>query len=297
MSDDGGANWNLAPPAAGAPVDAAVPSSNWKVYTLDLTAWAGKTIQVRFRFDSGDQYVNNFEGWYIDDVAIEYPVSEATLVLRLQEGPSIAFINGSGAVPVRAGDRITQVGGGAGTVFGPPVVNAGAWADGDAAGTIILKNVSGTFVAGGSFQVSGSTTGGTVTAWRGRDNFIRAYLGSPADCAGNDVATDQIRLGIDRGDDIQWPSADAADWPAAYDYFTLVQWDAKNPALFNAMLLDPIDAPASVVRTDTLTTAGDTAPELGLHALGHGATNVYFDDFSVQTTLGTKPGLPYTIQR
>ena len=296
VSDDGGITWAAPPAAAEVPVDAAVSYSNWKVYTLDLSAYAGRTIQVRFRFDSVNAINNNFEGWYVDDVVVEFPVNGATVALRLQEGPSISFSGGAGTTPVRSGDRIEQVGA-SGTVFGPPILSDGAWGDGDAEGTIVLKNVSGTF-QNGVFAVSGTATGGTVTAVRSRDNFIRAYLGSPAGCAGNDVATDQIRRGIDRGE-IHWPSADAGDWPAAYDYFTLIQWDAKNPALSNAVLLDPIEAPGSVLRTDTLTSesAGATAPELGLNALGHGAKNVYFDDFSIQTTLGAKPGLPYTIQR
>jgi hypothetical protein len=37
---------------------------------LDLSAWAGKTIQLRFVFDSKDSYANNFIGWMIDDVRV-----------------------------------------------------------------------------------------------------------------------------------------------------------------------------------------------------------------------------------
>ena len=37
---------------------------------IDLSSFAGQTIQVRFRFDSGDGVANNFTGWLIDDVVV-----------------------------------------------------------------------------------------------------------------------------------------------------------------------------------------------------------------------------------
>lgn len=42
----------------------------WHQSTLDLTAYAGHNIQVRFFFDTIDSVLNNFKGWYIDDVLI-----------------------------------------------------------------------------------------------------------------------------------------------------------------------------------------------------------------------------------
>ena len=37
---------------------------------ISLSAYAGKTIQVRFSFDSKDSYANNFTGWLVDDVVV-----------------------------------------------------------------------------------------------------------------------------------------------------------------------------------------------------------------------------------
>lgn len=43
----------------------------WNLYTVNLNAYIGKTIQVRFRFDSMDSYANAYKGWYVDAITIE----------------------------------------------------------------------------------------------------------------------------------------------------------------------------------------------------------------------------------
>jgi|GEM_PF-1937984 len=42
----------------------------WKVSTLDLTAYANQTINLRFVFDTGDSLFNAFPGWFVDNVAV-----------------------------------------------------------------------------------------------------------------------------------------------------------------------------------------------------------------------------------
>ena len=42
----------------------------WQRIDIDVTAWAGASIQVVFAFDSVDGFVNAFEGAYVDDVSI-----------------------------------------------------------------------------------------------------------------------------------------------------------------------------------------------------------------------------------
>jgi hypothetical protein len=37
---------------------------------ISLAAYAGKTVQLRFSFDSKDGYANSFTGWLIDDVVV-----------------------------------------------------------------------------------------------------------------------------------------------------------------------------------------------------------------------------------
>jgi hypothetical protein len=42
----------------------------WETRHIDLSEFAGRTIQIGFYFDTWDQKNNNFEGWYIDDVKV-----------------------------------------------------------------------------------------------------------------------------------------------------------------------------------------------------------------------------------
>ena len=37
---------------------------------ISLSAFAGKSIQLRFRFDSKDSASNTFKGWLVDDVVV-----------------------------------------------------------------------------------------------------------------------------------------------------------------------------------------------------------------------------------
>lgn len=45
---------------------------NWWLQSqaIDLSAYAGHTVQVRFHFDTLDEYYNDYRGWYIDDLEI-----------------------------------------------------------------------------------------------------------------------------------------------------------------------------------------------------------------------------------
>ncbi len=55
-------------------VGLAVPlptAEKWRIETIDLSAYAGQTIRIRFHFDTVDAEKNRFEGWWVDDVTIE----------------------------------------------------------------------------------------------------------------------------------------------------------------------------------------------------------------------------------
>jgi hypothetical protein len=43
----------------------------WVHHTVDLSAYAGKTVLVKFYFDTDDEILNNYRGWYVDDVSIQ----------------------------------------------------------------------------------------------------------------------------------------------------------------------------------------------------------------------------------
>lgn len=48
-----------------------VPTNGFVPVEVNLTPWRGKVIQLRVRFDSIDETVNDFEGPYIDDLRVE----------------------------------------------------------------------------------------------------------------------------------------------------------------------------------------------------------------------------------
>lgn len=55
---------------------------------VDLSAYAGQNVRIRFTFDSGDAAFNHFEGWYLDDIAVTVPdqTNQAPYGLELSEG-------------------------------------------------------------------------------------------------------------------------------------------------------------------------------------------------------------------
>ena len=43
----------------------------WVKHTVDLSTYTGKTVLVKFYFDTGDDMYNDYRGWYVDDVSIQ----------------------------------------------------------------------------------------------------------------------------------------------------------------------------------------------------------------------------------
>lgn len=78
----------------------AVPAWTWQEY--DLSAFIGKTVQVRFRFDSVDGQFNDYGGWYVDDVLFSG-------ITNVPQPPTAAFEAsprvGSGPLEVQFTDR------------------------------------------------------------------------------------------------------------------------------------------------------------------------------------------------
>jgi hypothetical protein len=68
VSTNGGAQWiHLRGGYATSPSG---DSHGWRFTTLDLTPYAGKQINIRFYFDTGDTTFNDFTGWFVDNVII-----------------------------------------------------------------------------------------------------------------------------------------------------------------------------------------------------------------------------------
>jgi len=62
----------------GNPVFRAAESAAWTTHTVDLTSFAGQTVNLAFRFDTVDNVANNFRGWHVDDVRITATSSGCT---------------------------------------------------------------------------------------------------------------------------------------------------------------------------------------------------------------------------
>lgn len=82
ISSDGGQSWS--PLRTGVSGD----SEGWRLTAIDIGAYAGQVINVRFRFHTDDDLYNDYPGWYVDDVTV-----------RDQGAPWISFIRGVGDVP------------------------------------------------------------------------------------------------------------------------------------------------------------------------------------------------------
>ena len=42
----------------------------WQEVSIDLSSYAGKSVTIKFKFDTSDDILNDSEGVYIDDITI-----------------------------------------------------------------------------------------------------------------------------------------------------------------------------------------------------------------------------------
>jgi choice-of-anchor B domain-containing protein len=86
ISTDGGSSWSLLTPAEGYPDTIAFTGNEcglalgtgvfsgtdltWDPYTVDLSAWAGQEVRLRWLFSTDGGLTQ--EGWYVDDLAITH---------------------------------------------------------------------------------------------------------------------------------------------------------------------------------------------------------------------------------
>jgi hypothetical protein len=67
-------------------------SSTWRAANpVDLSAYAGKSVQLRWYFDTLDPILNNFEGWYVDDVKIDAAPLHDDYSFALGAGDSVTI--------------------------------------------------------------------------------------------------------------------------------------------------------------------------------------------------------------
>lgn len=63
-----------------------ITNDDWTQRSYDLTNWTEAVTYVRFWFDSGDEFENDYPGWYIDDLAVLSP-PKAPRELTTEAGP------------------------------------------------------------------------------------------------------------------------------------------------------------------------------------------------------------------
>ncbi|HVM46292.1 MAG TPA: hypothetical protein VM582_10185, partial [Candidatus Thermoplasmatota archaeon] len=70
----------------------------WNALDLDLAAFAGQSVRVKFRFDTLDHLYNYYEGWYVDNVVIAADVAGNPTVpgvpsLTVARGPGVGELS------------------------------------------------------------------------------------------------------------------------------------------------------------------------------------------------------------
>jgi bacillopeptidase F (M6 metalloprotease family) len=52
------------------PIDTDFDTPQWVSRAIDLSAYVGKKIHIRFAFETANPDFNSYEGWYVDDVSV-----------------------------------------------------------------------------------------------------------------------------------------------------------------------------------------------------------------------------------
>lgn len=281
------------------------PEQNgWYYYTYNLSGHAGETIRIQLNVAPSPTVSVQ---WDIDDVKVLYqhcpwPVQNSTLLVRLREAAVVAFDQG-GPEAIQQGDWVYgETSGTRGRVLVPPLLTDAGWNTNSAAGTLLLNRLGvnpGGFQSGEDLLVAGrigSISARVVSfdnATERKVNIIKAfYASSTSSGAADSDPMDPDTRAYPRlqGDaPFRWPPYEDDNWTAEQDYFRLVRWDAIN-SLAGLSYVDGSDQ--TVIRSfdeDLQSPPLNSAvnAELGLHAYGAGADNVYFDDFGLRLYFGS----------
>ncbi|MEM9293527.1 MAG: M36 family metallopeptidase, partial [Acidobacteriota bacterium] len=169
ISSDDGASWTNVWTRSSADASTASWQSSG---AISLSAYAGSTIRVRFRFDSGDGVGNNFTGWFVDDVV----VTGSSPCGGGNTAPTANITAPSNGATFESGTSVSFAG------------NASDAEDGTLTGSLSwTSSLDGSIGSGGSFSTSSLSVGNhTITA-------------SVSDSGGLN-ASDSITLTIDAND-------------------------------------------------------------------------------------------------
>ncbi|MCP4286757.1 MAG: hypothetical protein GY792_20325, partial [Gammaproteobacteria bacterium] len=92
ISTDGGSSW--------AGLGEGNTEGSWYARSFDLTPYGGSSAQIRFRFNSGDSFWNDYFGWMVDNVSISelicIPPTDGGLVVgNVYDDNTLAALNGA----------------------------------------------------------------------------------------------------------------------------------------------------------------------------------------------------------
>jgi hypothetical protein len=188
-------------------------SGLWVSNTVDISAFAGYTIKLRFRFDTVDAVSNDTEGWYLDDIIIRgsgipivvTPTSAGPFVngvwtgeLAVQQaGSNVVLMANDGAGHTGSSNPFNVVPG-AGTTN---LVQNGGFETGDFSGWTTNGNFTSTFVATNSAYAHSGTFGAslgpvgslgflsqTLATTSGTSYLLSLWLDSPNGSAPNEFS-------------------------------------------------------------------------------------------------------------
>jgi hypothetical protein len=79
----------------------------WLSSVVDLSGFKGRTVQIRFRFDTVDRVSNGAEGWYVDDILVRAERSDGWI--GLSPATTDAFVDGVWMGTVEVSGQATNV--------------------------------------------------------------------------------------------------------------------------------------------------------------------------------------------
>ncbi len=144
VSTDYGNTWIVMTPEGGYPMDNVYVfddtsaysgvSDGWEKAEFDLSSFIGHTIFVRFHFAS--DFIYSYEGWFIDDICVEYPPANDLGVSSLT-APAIVLTNHAFNITAQ-------------------IKNYGAMPQNNYSLSVIVKNAAGDVVYGNTLNLSGT---------------------------------------------------------------------------------------------------------------------------------------------
>ena len=68
-------------------------TTNWTLYTIDLSDYAGSIIRLRFGFNTVSNWYNGFNGFFVDDIKVSVPPCEYKIGGEETSDPNFDFNN------------------------------------------------------------------------------------------------------------------------------------------------------------------------------------------------------------